>query len=79
MLVPGHLVSLYVATSGASGSNLGSDEKEVILLVYAIIEVQTARVSYSVFIVNLLNLTVSCLLVISVKSSKSCQGESGCR
>lgn len=49
MLVPGHLVSLYVATSGASGPNLGSDEKEVILLVYAIIEVQTARVSQYFF------------------------------
>lgn len=46
MLVPGHLVSLYVATSGASGPNLGSDEKEVILLVYTIIDVQTSRVSY---------------------------------
>uniref|UniRef100_A0A336N0R6 CSON000256 protein n=1 Tax=Culicoides sonorensis TaxID=179676 RepID=A0A336N0R6_CULSO len=33
MLVPGHLVSLYVATCGASGQNLGSDEKEIILLV----------------------------------------------
>lgn len=45
MLVPGHLVSLYVATCGASGPNLGSDEKEIILLVYTIIDVQTARVS----------------------------------
>lgn len=45
MLVPGHVVSLYVATSGLGGSALGSDEKEIILLVYVIIDVQTTKVS----------------------------------
>jgi hypothetical protein len=45
MLVPGHVVSLYVATSGLPGAGLGSDEKEIILLVYVIIDVQTTKVS----------------------------------
>ncbi|XP_063696115.1 RNA-binding protein fusilli isoform X1 [Culicoides brevitarsis] len=53
MLVPGHLVSLYVATCGASGPNLGSDEKEIILLVYTIIDVQTSRiVGYKQYLVR---------------------------
>ncbi|EDS33387.1 conserved hypothetical protein [Culex quinquefasciatus] len=45
MLVPGHVVSLYVATSGYNGAALGSDEKEVVLLIYVIIDVQTNNVS----------------------------------
>lgn len=40
-----HVVSMYVATSGASGQLLGSDEKEVILLVYAVIDTSTNKVS----------------------------------
>lgn len=42
----GHVVSMYVATSGASGQLLGSDEKEVILLVYAVIDTATNKVRY---------------------------------
>lgn len=45
MLVPGHIVSLYVATWGHNGSGLGADEKEIVLLVYVIIDVSTATVS----------------------------------
>ncbi|XP_037051285.1 RNA-binding protein fusilli isoform X2 [Bradysia coprophila] len=44
MFVPGHVVSMYVATGGASGLSLGSDEKEIILLVFAIIDVATNKV-----------------------------------
>ncbi|XP_039450527.1 RNA-binding protein fusilli-like isoform X1 [Culex pipiens pallens] len=44
MLVPGHVVSLYVATSGYNGAALGSDEKEVVLLIYVIIDVQTNNI-----------------------------------
>ncbi|KAJ6647674.1 RNA-binding protein fusilli [Pseudolycoriella hygida] len=43
MFVPGHVVSMYVATGGASGLSLGSDEKEIILLVFAIIDVVTNK------------------------------------
>lgn len=45
MLVPGHIVALYVATGGQNGPGLGSDEKEVVLLVYVIIDVATESVS----------------------------------
>ncbi|XP_055597786.1 RNA-binding protein fusilli-like isoform X2 [Uranotaenia lowii] len=44
MLVPGHVVSLYVATGGHNGAALGSDEKEVVLLIYVIIDVQTNNI-----------------------------------
>ncbi|XP_055536124.1 RNA-binding protein fusilli isoform X2 [Wyeomyia smithii] len=44
MLVPGHVVSLYVATGGYNGAALGSDEKEIVLLIYVIIDVQTNNV-----------------------------------
>lgn len=45
MLVPGHVVALYVATAGQNGPGLGSDEKEVVLLVFVIIDVASESVS----------------------------------
>lgn len=51
MFVPGHVVSMYVATGGASGLSLGSDEKEIILLVFAIIDAVTNKVSHESFII----------------------------
>lgn len=45
MFVPGHVVSMYVATGGASGMSLGSDEKEIILLVFAIIDAAANKVN----------------------------------
>lgn len=45
MLVPGHVVSMYLSTGGVSGASLGSDEKEIILLVYVIIDDRTSKVS----------------------------------
>ena len=45
MLVPeGHIVSCYLATGGVGGSQLGTDEKEIICLVFGIIDVQTKEV-----------------------------------
>ncbi|KAI9583174.1 hypothetical protein GQX74_012391 [Glossina fuscipes] len=41
--VPEHVVSLYVATYGQNGPGLGSDEKEIILLVYVILEATTGQ------------------------------------
>lgn len=35
---PEHVVSMYVATCGQNGPGLGSDEKEIILLVYVVID-----------------------------------------
>lgn len=45
MMTPGHIVSMYLTTSGLSGTQLGSDEKEIILLVYAIIDPASSKVS----------------------------------
>lgn len=45
MLVPGHVCSLYVATGGNGGAALGSDEKEIILLDYTVIDVSSNEVS----------------------------------
>ncbi|XP_058054122.1 RNA-binding protein fusilli [Anopheles bellator] len=44
MLLPGHVVALHVTTCGQSGAGLGSDEKEVVLLIYVIIDVQTNNI-----------------------------------
>lgn len=45
MLVPGHVCSLYLATGGTNGPALGSDEKEIVLLDYSVIDVLTKEVS----------------------------------
>ncbi|TMW53652.1 hypothetical protein DOY81_001289, partial [Sarcophaga bullata] len=44
MQVPEHVVSFYVATCGQNGPGLGSDEKEIILLVYVILEATTGQI-----------------------------------
>lgn len=43
---PTHLVALYVATAGLQGNALGSDEEEITLLVYVLIDVQQNRVRF---------------------------------
>ena len=40
-----YVVSMYLATAGVSGSLLGSDEKEIIYMVFGIIDLQTKEVS----------------------------------
>lgn len=47
MLVPGHVCSFYLATGGANGPALGSDEKEIVMLEYNVIDVLTNEVSPS--------------------------------
>lgn len=42
---PQHVVSMYLATGGAGGHLLGSDEKEIIYLVFGIIDLQNKEVS----------------------------------
>lgn len=39
-----HLVVLYVATAGLQGNALGSDEQEITLLVYVLIDVLQNKV-----------------------------------
>lgn len=41
----GHVISMYLATAGAGGSLLGADEKEIIYLVFGIIDLQNNEVS----------------------------------
>ena len=43
--VKGHVISMYLATAGAGGSLLGADEKEIIYLVFGIIDLQNNEVS----------------------------------
>lgn len=43
---PTHLVALYVATAGLQGNALGSDEEEITLLVYVLIDVLQNKVCY---------------------------------
>lgn len=42
---PKHVVSMFLATGGAGGHLLGSDEKEIIYLVFGIIDLQNKEVS----------------------------------
>lgn len=42
---PKHVVSMFLATGGAGGNLLGSDEKEIIYLVFGIIDLQNKEVS----------------------------------
>lgn len=44
-LSPKHVVSMFLATAGAGGHLLGSDEKEIIYLVFGIIDLQNKEVS----------------------------------
>ncbi|XP_055853790.1 RNA-binding protein fusilli isoform X2 [Episyrphus balteatus] len=41
---PEHVVSMYVATCGQNGQGLGSDEKEIILLVYVVIDAASNQI-----------------------------------
>lgn len=45
---PTHLVALYVATAGLQGNALGSDEEEITLLVYVLIDALQNKVSFVV-------------------------------
>lgn len=40
-----YAVSMFLATAGAGGNLLGSDEKEIIYLVFGIIDLQNKEVS----------------------------------
>ena len=40
-----YLCALYVATAGQQGAGLGSDEEEIVLLIYVIIDVDINKVS----------------------------------
>lgn len=41
-----YLCVLHIATAGLQGAALGSDEEEIVLLIYVIIDVQHNKVSF---------------------------------
>ena len=41
-----HLVLFHCTSSGLNGADLGSDENEIVFLVYLIIDLQTKQVRY---------------------------------
>ncbi|KAJ3636916.1 hypothetical protein MTP99_000417 [Tenebrio molitor] len=45
MIGPHHVCVLYVATAGLQGSLMGSDEQEIVLLIYVIVDVVQNKVS----------------------------------
>lgn len=68
MLVREPVVSMYVATSGASGQLLGSDEKEIILLVFAVIDAASNTVSFCLIFKNI----IFYLIYIIFTRSRTC-------
>ena len=40
-----HLVCLFVSTAGQNGENLGSDETQIVLVVYLLYDVSNNKVS----------------------------------
>lgn len=45
MIGPHHICVLYVATAGLQGPLMGSDEQEIVLLIYVIVDVIQNKVS----------------------------------
>ena len=50
---PTHLVALYVATAGQQGNALGTDEEEITLLCYVLIDALQNKVSARVVFFSL--------------------------
>lgn len=46
MLGTPYLCAFYVATAGLQGASLGSDEEEIVLLIYVIIDMTQNKVSH---------------------------------
>ena len=49
MAGPHHICILYVATAGLQGALMGSDEQEIVLLIYVIVDVIQNKVSHFYF------------------------------
>lgn len=47
---PEYLVLLFTSTSGASGELLGSDEKEIVQLVWQVFNLGTKKVNITLFV-----------------------------
>lgn len=49
MVGPHHICIVYVATAGHQGHLMGSDEQEIVLLIYVIIDVKQNKVGKESF------------------------------
>ena len=49
-----HLVVFHCTSSGLNGSDLGSDENEIVFLVYLIIDLQTKQVGKNSMDINII-------------------------
>lgn len=47
MIGPHHICVLYVATAGLQGPLMGSDEQEIVLLIYVIVDVIQNKVRFN--------------------------------
>lgn len=48
MIGPQHICVVYVATAGLQGPLMGSDEQEIVLLIYVIIDTVQKKVSSNI-------------------------------
>lgn len=47
---PEYLVLLFTTTSGSSGELLGSDEKEIVQMVWQVLNLSTKKVTFVLFV-----------------------------
>lgn len=52
MVGPHHICIVYVATAGLQGQLMGSDEQEIVLLIYIIIDVKQNKVGRESYCAN---------------------------
>lgn len=64
-----YLCALYVATAGHQGNLLGSDEQEIVLLIYVVVDMttNTVRIDYKIQIVSVIIIYNEKLFISMVK------------
>lgn len=72
MVGPHHICIVYVATAGLQGHLMGSDEQEIVLLIYVIIDVMQNKVRHRKLLFR------NPLLIDSVKSASTSSNISIC-
>lgn len=57
MIGPQHICVVYVATAGLQGPLMGSDEQEIVLLIYVIIDAVQQKVSSEIMYRNVIQIS----------------------
>lgn len=57
MIGPQHICVVYVATAGLQGPLMGSDEQEIVLLIYVIIDAVQQKVSSEIMFRNVIRIS----------------------